>query len=148
MRRLQTMDRTGQPSQAKQPATIRCKTSRPMMFMPQAPSFDVVPHRTDRYHATSAAAVCYTQPHPQNMRQPPTATTIVNTTMRARQPPPACRAAELLTLAKPPWTPCVGGPKNRNESPNTKVQTQVAQFTEVAKGRQGSSESLYSPQKS
>jgi hypothetical protein len=34
------------PTMLKQPAAIRCKPSRPPLLLPQAPSSDVVPHRT------------------------------------------------------------------------------------------------------
>ena len=64
LRRLTTMYRTGKPSQAEQPAAIRCKPSRPMMPMPQAPSFDAVPRRTNGCQATLAAAVRCKQQQP------------------------------------------------------------------------------------
>ena len=50
------------PSQAKQPAAVRCKPSRPTMPVPQAPSSDAVPHRTDSRQAMPAAVVRCTQP--------------------------------------------------------------------------------------
>ena len=70
--------------------------------MPQAPSFDVVPCRTDSCHATPAAAIRCKPPQRQpsdNLRLPP----------KLRKPPRGlsnthspCHAAEMPTLLLPP----------------------------------------------
>jgi len=49
-------------SKAEQPAVVRCKPSCPMMLVPQALSFDVVPRHTDDCQAMPAAAVRCKQP--------------------------------------------------------------------------------------
>jgi len=59
---LLTLYRTKWPSQAEQPAAVRCKPSRPTMPVPLVPSSDAVPHRTDSHQAMSAAVVRCTQP--------------------------------------------------------------------------------------
>jgi len=50
------------PSKAERPAVVRCKPSCPMTLVPQAPSFDAVPRRTDDCQAMPAAAVRCKQP--------------------------------------------------------------------------------------
>ena len=50
------------PSKAEQPAVVRCKPSCPMTLVPQAPSFDAIPRRTDDCQAMPAAAVRCKQP--------------------------------------------------------------------------------------
>ena len=84
---LPMMFRTGKANQADHPAAVRCKPNCPMKPMPQAPSFDAVPHRTDSCQTTPAAAVRCKQPQPTDMRQPPAATIAANATTRARQHP-------------------------------------------------------------
>ena len=87
LRRLPTMYRTGKPSQAEQPAAIRCKPNCPIMPMPQASSFDVFPRRTNGCQATPAAAVRCKLPQPTTMQQPPAATIAANGTHKSSGTP-------------------------------------------------------------
>ena len=101
---LLTLYRTKWPSQAEQPAAVRCKPSRPTMPVPLVPSSDAVPHRTDSHQAMSAAVVRCTQPTNNHVPTP------------GRHQDHDCRCAgsatpfELATWRnyrhrlKPPWT--------------------------------------------
>ena len=62
LRHLPTLYCTEWPSQAEQPATVRCKPSRSTMPLPQTTSSDAVPHRTDRRQATPPVTVRCKQP--------------------------------------------------------------------------------------
>lgn len=49
-------------SKIEQPVVVRCKSSHPMLSMPQAPSSDAIPHQTDSHQASPAAAVAASSP--------------------------------------------------------------------------------------
>jgi len=58
------------PSEAEQPAAVRCRPSLPTVLLLRASSSDAVPHRTGSCQATLAATVRCKQPESTPMRRP------------------------------------------------------------------------------